>query len=213
MKINKYLSFDISIHKTLYYINKYSSDSFLSYENLLDILQDNWLSTGYQSSYEESLFKSYATTAIKIYSINPLDKGYDIVLLDKFITDTDGSKLRYTKIDKLHFLSSGELELIDYKSGKYIPPINEAFSISNIFFTVNSINKKLGVYPDIFSLYYLRHGIKLSAFINLNTISTINNFTEKNVQLKCNKIYILSDSNIEKSINLISNPTSKLSYS
>lgn len=165
MEINKYLSFDISLHKTLYYVNKYYPNTSLSYEALLDILNDNWLSTGYQSNREESLFKSYATAAMKIYSLTPLDKGCDIVLLNKFITDTEGSKLKCSKIDKLHFLSNDELELIDYKSGKHIIPINNSICSCKTFFTINSIKKKLGVYPDIFSLYYLRYGVKLSAKI------------------------------------------------
>lgn len=162
MKINKYLSFDISLHKTFYYINAYFPNTSLSYEKLICILRNNWLSEGYQSTDEESLFKSYATITMKTYSIIPLDKGSDIVLLNKFITDTEESKLKYAKIDKLHFLSNGQLELIDYKSGQYVPPVNKLFSTDNTFFTTNSIKKKLGVYPDIFSFYYLRHGIKIS---------------------------------------------------
>ncbi|MCY6482811.1 hypothetical protein OW763_00365 [Clostridium aestuarii] len=162
MKINKYLSFDISLHKTLYYINKHYSNTSLSYKSLIDILNDNWLSTGYQSNYEESLFKSFATTAMKKYSLNPLDRGCDIVLINKFITAKEGSKLKYAKIDKLHFLSNDQLELIDYKSGKHLPPINKSFFTSKTLFTITSIKKKFGVYPDIFSLYYLRHGIKFS---------------------------------------------------
>ncbi|MDP4145700.1 MAG: hypothetical protein Q8936_14640 [Bacillota bacterium] len=115
MKLNKYLSFDISIHKTLYCVNRSYSKKDISYEALLDILNSNWLSTGYQSSYEEYKFKSYAATAIKMYSLNPLDKGCDIVWLNKFITDSEGDVPIFAKIDKLHFLSTGQLELIDYK--------------------------------------------------------------------------------------------------
>jgi hypothetical protein len=105
---------------------------------------------------------SYATSAMELYSIIPLDKGTDIVLLNKFITDTEKSKPKYVRIDKLHFLSDGRLELLDYKSGRYIPPVNKLFYSDNISFSINSIKKKVGVYPDIFSFYFLRHGIKLS---------------------------------------------------
>lgn len=166
MELNKYLSFDISIHQTFYNINKYYPDTSLSFESLMKILEDNWLSEGYQSSHEESIFKSYATNALKLYSLNPLDKGSDIVLLNKFISDNNASEFRYTKIDKLHFLSNDQLELIDYKSGKHIPPFDESFYTNKTLFTISSIKNKLGVCPDVFSFYYLRHGIKLSAKIN-----------------------------------------------
>lgn len=162
MRINKYLSLDSSLHKTFYDINTYYPNTCLSYERLICILNNNWSSEGYQTRDEESLFMSYATYTMKLYSIIPLDKGTDIVLLNKFITDTEISKAKYIRIDKLHFLSDGRLELLDYKSGRYIPPINKLFSSDNISFSINSIKKKVGVYPDIFSLYFLRHGIKLS---------------------------------------------------
>ncbi|KEH87950.1 hypothetical protein Z965_05130 [Clostridium novyi A str. BKT29909] len=174
MEINKYLSLDISLHKTLYDINKNYSNSILSYDSLLDILNINWLSTGYQSKHEESLFRSYATNAIKLYFLNPLDKGCDILLLDKFITFKEDSNLICCKVDKLHFLSNDKLELIDYKTGKYIPSIDKYFNSYKTFLTVYSIKKKLGVYPDIFSLYYLQHGLKFSTFINIDVMYSIN---------------------------------------
>ncbi|MBE6069178.1 MAG: hypothetical protein E7211_16000 [Clostridium lundense] len=170
MKINKYLSFDISLHKTFYEINKKYPNTSLSFEILIDILDGNWISNGYQSKDEESLFRDYATNALKLYSLNPLDKGCDIVFLNKFISGNEDSQFRYARIDKLHFLSNGQLELIDYKSGKYIPPADKRFSPNKLLFTITSIKEKIGVYPDIFSLYYLRHGIKLSTYINFDTI-------------------------------------------
>lgn len=110
MEINKYLSLDISLHKTLYDINKNYSNSVLSYDALLDILNINWLSTGYQSKHEESLFRSYATNVIKLYFLNPLDKGCDILLLDKFITFKEdfnvigGYKIGQRKHQSHHYL-------------------------------------------------------------------------------------------------------------
>lgn len=164
----------------MYCINKYYPNTNLSYESLLDILKENWLSTGYQSTFEESQFKSIATNAMKLYSLNPLDKDCDIVLLNKFIADTEGTEFKCAKIDKLHFLSNNNLEFIDYKSGKYLPPINKSLCTHKTLFTITSIKKKLGVYPDIFSLYYLRHGIKLSTFINLDIMFNINKLIETN---------------------------------
>lgn len=170
MEINKYLSFDISLHETFYFINQYYPYTSLNFKSLIGILNNNWLSDGYQSKCEESQFRYYAATALKLYSLNPLDKGCDIVLLNKFITGKEDSKFRYAKIDKLHFLSNNQLELIDYKSGKYIHPINKSFFSNKLLFMITSIKEKIGVYPDIFSFYYLRHGIKLSTFINLDTM-------------------------------------------
>jgi hypothetical protein len=89
MWINKYLSLDISLHKTFYYINANYSDTFVSYEKLIYILNNNWLSDGYQTRDEESLFMCYATSTMKLYSIISLDKGNDILLLNKIITDTE----------------------------------------------------------------------------------------------------------------------------
>lgn len=136
----------------------------------MGILADNWLSKGYQSKHEELTFRDYATTALKLYYLNPLDKGSDIVFLNKFINGNEDSQFRYAKIDKLHFLSNDKLELIDYKTGKHIPPADKRFLSNKLLFTIISIKEKLGVYPDIISLYYLRHGIKLSTHINLDVI-------------------------------------------
>lgn len=174
MKLNKYLSFDISLHNTLFQLNKEYPYTHPSYITLLNTLESNWISKGYSSTSEERTFKSTAYTTMNLYYMNPLDKGSDIVLLNKFINISETSQFRCCRIDKLHFLNSNELELIDYKSGMYIPPPIDSFYTQKSLLTVTSIKNKFGVYPDIYSFYYLRRGIKKSLHLDSDYIFILN---------------------------------------
>ena len=161
--INKYISFDLSLHKALSEFNQLILDEKASLNILLTLLLDNWINLGYACIYEEELFKNRALVALMNYYRNPLDKGYENLIVDKFITYKAPNNSDLTsKIDKLHELNNGLFEVVDYKSGLYLPPKENMFNSLKVHKTIYVVYQKLGVYPDLFSYYYLRYNKKFT---------------------------------------------------
>jgi len=161
--INKYISFDLSLHKTLSEFNQLALSDRSSLNVLLGILQDNWISFGYTSTSEEDIFKNRALISLINYYRNPLDKGCENLIIDKFINYKVPNNLSLSsKVDKLHELNNGLFEVIDYKSGLYLPPEDTMFNSLKVHKTIYVVYQKLGVYPDLFSYYYLRYNKKFT---------------------------------------------------
>lgn len=165
-QINKYIAFDISLHKTLSQYNFLNLSDKNSLDTLLNLLLENWVNVGYESDLEERIFKNRAMIALANYYVNPLDKGTENLIIDKFVQYKSPENLILLgKVDKLHELSNGLYELIDYKSGKYLPPEDELFKTNKVPKIIYLTYQKFGVYPDLFSYYYLRHNKKFTLHI------------------------------------------------
>lgn len=164
--INKYLSFDITLHKTLSKFNQLPSGQVTSLDSLLSILHDNWLSLGYNSKREEDIYKIRAVNTLIKYYYNPKDKGEEIILIDKFIKAKEDKTIYFAKIDKLHFLEEDTLEVIDYKSGWHLPPKSLIFNSNKVYQTLFCIYSKFGCFPQQYSFYYLRHNFKYTMTID-----------------------------------------------
>lgn len=164
--ISKYLSFDITLHKTLSKFNQLPSDQVKSLDTLLNILYDNWLSLGYNSPKEESIYKMRAVSTLIKYHSNPKDKGEENILIDKFIKANENKAIYLAKVDKLHFLDEDILELIDYKTGWHVPPKSHIFKSNKVYQTLFCIYSKFGCFPQQYSFYYLRHNLKYTMTID-----------------------------------------------
>jgi hypothetical protein len=174
MIYNKYLSFDLSLHNTLFRFNSLTSEDEVSIKKLLNLLTSNWLKEGYSSFDEEMHYKLKAILSLTKYYKNPLDIGYENILINKFLSTVNpkGSLLT-CKIDKFHELPNNMLEIIDYKSGSSIPSTNYLFSCYSFYKTLYIVNKKLDIYPDSFSYYYLLYNKKYSIKISKEIIKNL----------------------------------------
>lgn len=177
MPYNKYISFDLSLHNTLFHFNSLTSSNGVTLKKLHSLLSSNWINEGYSSFDEEMDYKLKAFTSLTSYYLNPLDKGYENILINKFISTTNSnSKFLTCKIDKFYELENGLLELVDYKSGKYLPPNSLMFSNYALYKTLYVVNEKLGSYPDIFSYYYLLYNRKFSINVTDNLKSFLKTY-------------------------------------
>lgn len=165
--INKYLAFDISLHSTLSKFNKIYPYNNKSYKLLMNLLTESWISRGYLSNDEESQFKIRATKALEKFLNNPLDVGVENIIVDKMLQENLTSSLTlYAKVDKLHELEDKTIELVDYKTGSYLPPMQKFNCKTQIALLIALSYSNLGIYPDLISFYYLMYNKKITFKIN-----------------------------------------------
>lgn len=122
---SKYISFGNSIHMALADFNLITNESYKTIDVLHDLLRKNWISKGYDSIDEEKDFGLRGLKMLSRYFENPLDVGTENLIIEQMIfKDMD----KYTlcgKIDKAYIREDGIVEILDYKTGKTIKPIDK----------------------------------------------------------------------------------------
>lgn len=193
---NKFFSFDRSIHKMMAALNHIPFLEIIDTEMLLDLIRDNWVSTGYTSPLEQCDFIRRAYNMLCTYIDNPKDIGADNLIIDKIIKlKTENNSIITGKIDKVYEHHSSELEVVDYKTGKIISQKLDFQKNHQLPLYLQLVYSKLGLYPKYLSYYYLfynkkytytvtKEDIELSKKILEETITKIE--TEKNFTCKRN---------------------------
>ncbi|MDD3146613.1 MAG: PD-(D/E)XK nuclease family protein, partial [Candidatus Riflebacteria bacterium] len=117
-----HLSFDQALHKSMaaYYRGKRADEPF-KLDRLLNLLNENWDSRGFESQNQENEFRSQAENGLRAYFDRFCQGPSRHIEVDYFFkVDIAGGE--YTgKIDRVDRNPDGTIELIDYKSGK--PPL------------------------------------------------------------------------------------------
>lgn len=153
---NKYFSFDKSIHAVMAYLNTIPLNSISDKNTLLALIEDNWISAGYDSKNEEMKFKYRAFKIITQYIDNPKDIGDDNLIVNKVLQmKTNNNSIITAKIDKVYERFDNNLEVVDYKTASVI---NKSLNFNSNFqlpLYLLLIYKKLEIYPYAISYYYL----------------------------------------------------------
>ncbi|MBF8983982.1 PD-(D/E)XK nuclease family protein [Lutibacter sp. B2] len=156
---NKYLSFGTSIHATLAQFNKITDIKHRTLDHLTTLYKKNWVRDGYDSIEEERVFDLRGIDMLTNYFNNPLDTSKQNYLIEKMIKYPINDQFTLCgKIDKLFVNSNNQIELLDYKTGKNISPID---TLQNAIYLLLS-RHILGRYPDMVSFYHLSHNKKIS---------------------------------------------------
>lgn len=154
---NKYLSFGNSIHATLAQFNKVTDTSYRTLDHLIDLFKKNWIRSGYDSIEEERYFGLRGMDMLTEYFHDPQDVSKQNYLVEEMIKfQINKQFILCGKIDKLFLNSHDQIELLDYKTGKNICPMD---SLQNAIYLLLS-KHVLGRYPDIVSFYHLSHNKK-----------------------------------------------------
>jgi len=131
-------------------------------DELLKYYRENWESEGYKSKRDE---KKHFELGIKIlkefYKINSKDYKIPIAIEYKFNIDLNGIVLAGI-IDRVDKLPSGKLEIIDYKSGKRIPSIEDLDNDLQLSIYHIAAEKIWGILPEKLTIYHLRSNTTIS---------------------------------------------------
>lgn len=175
------------IHQTLkeYYQRQMTTKKKFTQQKIIDILNENWSSNGFEDKTQEKEAKEEAEKMLTSYYQKELaDKPLpNIAALEQPFSLKIAPNLKVGGIiDRADILDKGVVEIIDYKTGSRIPKQKDvdhnnqltlyalAVSIAENFSWQRPIDQiKL-------SLYFLREGIKLSS---LRTKEDIEKFREQ----------------------------------
>ncbi len=146
-------------------------------EELLEFYNNSWNSEVYEDKQEEIAVMQQGIRILEDYYRTNNPKNFKIIDLETFFSVPIGKILSKEnnpaeeeiilsgKIDRIDQLQDGSLEIIDYKTAKNLPPqetVNNDLQLAIYQMGIQSrwptLNK-----PIKLSLYFLKHGIKLSS--------------------------------------------------
>ncbi len=173
--------FGTLIHECLKLFHEPSQPVPLSEDELLKIYTQKWNSSVYQDKQEEAFAFHQGIEILKNYYVQNQSKNFNIVNLESpfeaLIKDKDKNEFHQItgRIDRIDKLEDGSFEVIDYKTSKKMPAqreIDNNFQLSVYYLGLTnrwpSLKEKNK--PIKLSLYYLKHGEKLSTFQNQEKI-------------------------------------------
>lgn len=163
--------FGTIIHNVLKMLHEPSRLVFPTEEEILQYFSQNWDSEVFADQQEETIFFSQGVKMLKDYYAKNYPAKFNIVDLEtRFEAPIlDGSDLHLItgKIDRIDKLEDGLFEIIDYKTTKKMPAqkyIDHNLQLSVYYLGITNrwpslLNENR---PVKLSLYYLKHGEKLS---------------------------------------------------
>jgi diguanylate cyclase (GGDEF)-like protein len=159
-----YLSMGESVHSTLHKFFNLPVEK-RSFEQLQHLLKRCWLRKGYKDLTEE---RDYGHKALDILEnfYNNFDSKIKPVLLEKFFSIEDTNFRLCGKIDRVDKLDNDEYEVIDYKTGNYVPSEEEVQNDLQMKIYGLGVKNLVKTYPQKCSFIFLLHNEKISIELN-----------------------------------------------
>jgi putative RecB family exonuclease len=111
-------SFGGSLHRTLQAFHQTGPLAPPSIDDLLDTFRSSWNTAGYRDTAEEAEHQQAGEAILRQYFEAAQASGRETVLVERQVQWEYPDYLLIGKIDRLDRLPGGELEVIDYKSGR-----------------------------------------------------------------------------------------------
>lgn len=135
-------------------------------EDVLEYYNNLWNSEVYEDKQEEMAVLSNGVRILEDYYTKNNPKNFNIIDLEtRFNLDIENITLAGI-IDRIDKLNDGSFEIIDYKTSKKLPSqqeVDDDFQLSIYNMAITNRWPKLDQ-PIKLSLYFLKHGLKLSSF-------------------------------------------------
>jgi RecB family exonuclease len=133
-----------------------------SLEELHGFLDDEWSDEGYRDPGEESLYKDHARQVLADYhKENAGQFRIPAALEYRFTIEVEGVQLSGV-IDRMDRIPGGGYEIIDYKTGRRLPPqarIDQDLQLSVYHLAAKEI---WGIEPEKLTLYFLLPGQRMT---------------------------------------------------
>lgn len=161
--------FGTLIHKTLQIIHDTGRIVPPTEEEVLKYFSQSWNRDIYSSESEEAIAFEQGVRMIKDYYAKNYPANFHVIALESFfeapIMDGDETHFVTGKIDRIDKLKDDTLEVIDYKTSRSLPAqknVDENLQLA--IYHLGIINRwpSLAAKPIKLSLYFLRHGEKLT---------------------------------------------------
>jgi DNA helicase-2/ATP-dependent DNA helicase PcrA len=151
------------IHETLQKLTEMQmGGDKLNFSEAKKVLESNWDSRAYPSKKKEGEDRVRAEAMLKYYlEWQAKNKNVPLATENKFDIAFDDHKIR-GKIDRIEKTPSGEIEIIDFKTGKNPPSRKELDEHLQLHLYGVAVQSKYGKMPKTASLLYLEKGKSLA---------------------------------------------------
>lgn len=168
---SKFLSFDYSIHAVIWQFNKLADKKSKTVDKIHCLLNENWISDGYESEEEERKFYVRGLIMLANYVKNPQDKNTENLILNRTICKKVHDKyLLCAKFDKVYKESEDKINIIDYKTGKVICYVDNFIIDFRTATYILLAYELFHIYPKTINYYYLNYNKMFSRTINEDDI-------------------------------------------
>jgi len=152
--------------------NTIHDESYKTLENLHLLFRKNWIKDGYESRDEQREFGLRGLDMLETYYSDPKDNGKKNLIIEQMVYKDMGEFILCGKLDKVYVRDDDKVEILDYKSGNSINPIDSL----QLYIYLILAEEKLGYYPDAVSYYYLAENKKIIKKIDEQTIDEAVNY-------------------------------------
>lgn len=154
------------IHETLKFLHGTEAPPPII-DQILNFYKDRWNSDVYQDQSEEAAMFSQGVKIIRDYYQKNHPSKFHIIGLETRFEIPINEHILAGKIDRIDKLEDGIFEIIDYKTTRKMPSqetIDSDLQLSIYRLGLNRLWPNLDSPKVKLSLYYLKHGIKLSTY-------------------------------------------------
>lgn len=156
------LSFGDSLHRALHRFHARPVPIPPSLEELLETLDEVWVSDGYANEAEEAAYREHARQVLAQYHRENAD-AYRIpaALEFRFEIEVEGVTLSGV-IDRMDRIPGGGYEIIDYKTNRRLPPRERVERDLQLSIYHLAAREVWGIEPERLTLYYLLPGQRMT---------------------------------------------------
>jgi putative RecB family exonuclease len=156
------LTFGDVLHRALFRFHDRPVPVAPSLEELQGFLDDEWSDGGYRDPGEESLYKDHARQVLTdYYRENSAQFRIPAALEFRFTIEVEGVAVSGV-IDRMDRIPGGGYEIIDYKTGRRLPPqarVDQDLQLSVYYLAAKEI---WGIEPEKLTLYFLLPGQRMT---------------------------------------------------
>jgi putative RecB family exonuclease len=156
------LTFGDVLHRALFRFHDRPVPVAPSLEELQGFLDDEWSDEGYRDPGEESLYRDHARQVLTdYYRENSAQFRIPAALEFRFTIEVEGVALSGV-IDRMDRIPGGGYEIIDYKTGRRLPPqarVDQDLQLSVYHLAAKEI---WGIEPEKLTLYFLLPGQRMT---------------------------------------------------
>ena len=158
------LSFGDSLHRALYRFHDRPVPVAPPLEELYELLDLEWVADGYRDPSEERTYLDHARSVLADYHReNAPSYRIPAALEFRFSIEIEGVQINGV-IDRMDRLPGGGYEIIDYKTGRRLPPkqqVDQDLQLSVYYLAAKEI---WGIEPERLTLYYLLPRQRMTTF-------------------------------------------------
>jgi putative RecB family exonuclease len=156
------LAFGDSIHRALRRFHDRPVPVAPSVEELVGMLDDEWVGDGYRDEEEERIYRDHARQVVRQYHLeNAHAYRIPAALEHRFSIEVEGVTLTGV-IDRLDRLPGGGYEVIDYKTNRRLPPRSVIERDLQLAIYALAAREVWGIEPERLTLYYLLPNQRMS---------------------------------------------------